>query len=208
VVVLASTPGLVPLAAEVAKALQAPLDLFLLEPLVLAQPRRLEVGAVASGGVLVLDPQIVRAHAVSVASVAEAARTSAWALARLEASYRGEHDEHDLRSQKVIVVVDGRASLFALRMTVAALNRRWVDRVVLASPSMTEATCRALLDETDEVVTALTPELTPDEVATASLAPELAPADIASFLRQCAASSRSDQSRRDGNLRAACETVR
>lgn len=156
VVVLARLPDVVPLAAEVARALRAPLDLFLVRPLVLLESGRLEIGAVASGGVLVLDAETVKTHAIPPATIATAAQAGARALARREHACRGDQGPLDLRHRKVIVVDDGRSGLSALRMTIAALRRRWVDRVVLAAPAMSTAVCGELLDEADEVVTALT----------------------------------------------------
>ncbi len=158
VVVLARQPDVVPLAAEVALALGVPLDLFLVRPLVLFDGRRLEIGVVASGGVLVLDSETVRAHGVSAAAIATAAQAGARALARREQAWRGDQPPLDLRHRKVIVVDDGRSGAPALRMSVAALRRRWVERVVLTAPTMQMVVCDALLVEADEIITALTSE--------------------------------------------------
>src|SRR5687767_4400318 len=107
VVVLARLPGVVPLAAEIAQALQVPLDLFLVRPLVLAEGERREIGVVASGGVLVLDSVVVKGAAIPAATIAAAAQACARELAWSEAAYRGEQPPLDLRHRRVIVVDDG-----------------------------------------------------------------------------------------------------
>jgi len=158
VVVLARLPDVVPLAAEVARTLRAPLDLFLVRSLVLLEGGRLEIGVVASGSILILDSETVRTHGVSAAMIATAAQAGARALARRERAFRGEQAPLDLRHRKVIVADDARSGLAALRMTIAALRRRWVERVVLTAPTMPATVCDALLAEADEIVAALTME--------------------------------------------------
>src|SRR3954447_25237915 len=158
VVVLARTPDLAPLAAEVARSLQAPFDMFLVWPLVTPKPDCLTIGAVASGGILVLDAAAVKAHAVPTATLARVAQARARELGQRERQLRDERAPVDLRHRKVIVVDDGRTDLATWRLTVAALRRHWIASVVVASASMPTATCRALLAEVDEVVAALCDE--------------------------------------------------
>jgi putative phosphoribosyl transferase len=159
VVVLALTTSVRPLAAEVARALQAPLDLFQVWPLVSPRPDCVQIGAVASGGVLILDTAAVRVHAVAPATIARIAQERSRELVRYERALRGDLPPVDVRHRKVIVVDDGRTDLATWRLTAAALKRRWVASVVAASASMPTATCRALLSEIDEVVAALCDDL-------------------------------------------------
>jgi predicted phosphoribosyltransferase len=185
VVVVALRPGVIPLAAEIARSLQAPLDLFLVRPLVIADTRRLEIGAVASGGVLILDKDAIRAHAVPPATIALAAQAVARELDQRERTYRGDHASPDLRNRKIVVVDDGRTDVASLRMAVAALRRCWVERVVLAAPTMTELACRQLLREADEVVAALTDDA-PATDGTWSHGEEISPQETARLLREAA----------------------
>ena len=186
VVVLARLPDVVPLAAEVARTLRAPLDLFLVRPLVLLEGGRLEIGVVASGSILILDSETVRAHGVSAATIATAARAGARALARRERAFRGEQAPLDLRHRKVIVVDDGRSGLAALRMTIAALRRRWVERVVLTAPTMSATVCDALLAEADEIVAALTMEPATGGPSPIADGPPVPAAEIGQLLRRTA----------------------
>lgn len=187
VVVLARIPAVVPLAVEVAQALQAPLDVFLVRPLIVPDKGQREIGIVASGGVLVLDSEAIKARAIPAATIAAAAQAGARELARSEAAYRGEQPAPDLRHRRVIVVDDGRADLSTWRMTIAALKRRWVARVVLAAPTMPIDVCRVLLGEADEIVAALT-----QQPVTASRAPicsddmAMSVSEVAQLLRQMA----------------------
>ena len=189
VVVLALRPGAVPLAAEVARSLQAPLDLFLVRPLVISETQRLEIGAVASGGVLILNPDVIKARAIPPATIARVAQAEARALDRREREHRGEHASPDLRHRMIVVVDDGRAGVAELRMTVAALRRRWVQRVVLAAPTMAELACRQLLREADEVVAALTDDPPLADGVWSDGGDELAPRETARLLREVASSA-------------------
>src|SRR4051812_36529616 len=187
VVVLALRPGAVPLAAEVARSLQAPLDLFLVRPLVVTETQRLEIGAVASGGVLILNSDVIKARAIPPAPIARAAQAEARAVDRRERKHRGEHASPDLRHRMVVVMDDGRAGVAELRMTVAALRRRWVERVVLAAPTMAELACRQLLREADEVVAALTDDPPLADGVWSDDGDEISPRETTRLLREGAA---------------------
>lgn len=175
VVVLALQPGVVPLATEVARALQVPLDLFLVRPLVLPESGRHEIGIIASGGVLVLDSEAVRALGIPAATIATAAQAGARKLARREQACRGEQPQLDLRYRQVVVLHDGALHHATLRMVVTALRRRWTARVILASPTLPIATFRELLAEADEIVTALVEEPAIADRAWADAEAEAAP---------------------------------
>jgi putative phosphoribosyl transferase len=183
VVVLALKAGTVPLAAEVAQQLQAPIDLFLVRPLVVYDRGLLEIGAITSGGVLILDPEAIKAHGIPASSIATAAQTEARELDRRESVYRGGQTPLDLRNRKAIVVDDGHSSASLLRAANAALRRRWTDRVILASPTMPAAVFRELFREADEIVTAVTDQAT-DEPATASDGTAISPAKVSRLLRR------------------------
>src|SRR5690606_2676636 len=122
VVVLAPDPDLAPLADDIARSLEAPRDLFLVWPLVTPGAAGRQIGAVASGGVLVLDAATVRAHAISPATIATVAQARARELAASEREFRGERPPVDLRNRRVIVVDDGRTDLATWRTTVTALQ--------------------------------------------------------------------------------------
>ena len=185
VVVLALSPDTVPFAAGVARALRAPLDLFLVRPLVIHGQRRLKVGAIASGGVLLFDPDVIKGHAIPASQVAEIAQAEARDLAQQESGYRAGLAPLDWRNRKVVIVDTGRSTVSTLSMAIAALRRRWAAGIVLASPTMSAASCRALLREADEVVTAVTDEAA-SEPASRQDGPAVSPAEVGLLLRQCA----------------------
>jgi predicted phosphoribosyltransferase len=185
VVVLALKAGTVPLAAEVAQRLQAPLDLFLVRPLVVYERGLLEIGAIASGGVLILDPDAIKAHGLPASSIATAAQAEARELERHESVYRGGQTPLDLRNHKAIVIDDGCSGASLLRVVSVALRRRWAARVILACPTMPAAVFRELFRDADEIVTAVTDQAT-DERATALDGTPISPAEVSRLLRRSA----------------------
>jgi putative phosphoribosyl transferase len=154
VVVLALSTDAIPVAAEVAQRLEAPWDLFLARELVVAEPERVRIGAVASGGVLILDREAVEAHAIPPSKIVELAQSEARELARIEREQRIVQDPPDLRNSKAILVGDGRIDPPMLRMVVAALRRRWIARVILALPTVTASAYALLREDADAVVSA------------------------------------------------------
>lgn len=158
VIVLALPRGGVPVGYEVAKALGAPLDVFVVRKLGLPWHEELAMGAIASGGVRVLDPDLLRAARVSEADLARVTAAEQAELERRERQYRGDRPFPDLRGKTVILVDDGLATGSTMRAAVAALRQEGPSRIVVAVPVAAPETCDAFGDIADEVVCAETPE--------------------------------------------------
>jgi predicted phosphoribosyltransferase len=158
VLVLALPRGGVPVAFEVASALHAPLDVFLVRKLGVPGHEELAMGAIASGGVRVLNEDVVRALRIPgdvLEAVAEAEQAE---LERRERIYRGDRPPPDVRGRTVILVDDGLATGSTMRAAVAALRRQGPARIVVAVPVGAPETCAEFEREADEVVCARTPE--------------------------------------------------
>lgn len=158
VLVLALPRGGVPVGAEVARALGAPLDVFLVRKLGAPGQPELAMGAVASGGVRVVNTEVVTALGVPP-EVIEAVTREEWLeLRRREREYRGDRPPPDVRNQTVILIDDGLATGASMRAAVAALRRLDPARVVVAVPVAAADTCEMLRGQADEVVCARMPE--------------------------------------------------
>jgi predicted phosphoribosyltransferase len=156
--VLALPRGGVPVAFEVAQALHAPLDLFLVRKLGLPGHEELAMGAIASGGVRVLNEEVVRVLQVPDDVIATVAAVEQQELERRERLYRGERPPVDVCGKTVILVDDGLATGASMRAAVAALRQMGPARVVVAVPVGSAETCHELRREADDVVCAATPE--------------------------------------------------
>lgn len=158
VTVLGLPRGGVPVAYEVARALRVPLDVFIVRKLGVPGFEELAAGAIASGGVRVLNEDVVRAlpnaneiiEAVTAKEVAE--------LERREQRYRGGRLAPELRDRVVILVDDGLATGATMRAAVKALRQRGVKKIVVSVPVGPPETCREIAEEADEIVCAITPE--------------------------------------------------
>jgi putative phosphoribosyl transferase len=158
VIVLALPRGGVPVAYEVALALHAPLDVFLVRKLGLPGHEEYAMGAIATGGVRILDERVVRALGVSEAEIAAVTAAEQRELERRERRYRGDGPPPDVRGRTVLLVDDGLATGSTMLAAVTALRREAAARIVVAVPIAPLETCDALRDVADEVVCALTPE--------------------------------------------------
>lgn len=158
VLVLALPRGGVPVAFEVAQALHAPLDVFLVRKLGVPGHEELAMGAIASGGVLVLNEDVVQALDISEDVIAAVAAKEQQELERRERRYRGDRPAPDVHGQVVILVDDGLATGSTMRAALAALRQQQPARLVVAVPVGAPATCAEFQAETDETVCARTPE--------------------------------------------------
>jgi putative phosphoribosyl transferase len=156
--VFALPRGGVPVGYEVARALGAPLDVFVVRKLGLPGNEELAIGAIAPGGVRVLDGDLLSAVDVSEAEIAAVVDREQRELARREHDYRGGRPLPDVKDGIAIVVDDGLATGATMRAAVLGLRRLSPARVVVAAPVGSQATCRALAAEADEVVCAAAPE--------------------------------------------------
>ena len=158
VIVLALPRGGVPVAAEVAKELAAPLDVFVVRKLGVPGHEELAMGAIASGGVLVLDDGVLRWLGISEEQVQRALTRELDELRRREAAYRNGRPLPDLKGKTVILVDDGLATGASMQAAARAVRRHQPARVVIAVPVASRATCDQFRDDVDEVVCAVTPE--------------------------------------------------
>jgi putative phosphoribosyl transferase len=158
VLVLALPRGGVPVAFEVARTLHAPLDVFVVRKLGLPDHEEFAMGAIASGGVRILDQRVIGAFGVSREEIAEVTATEQRELERRELLYRGDRPPLDVAGRTVILVDDGLATGSTMLAAVTALRQENAARVVAAVPIAPPETCDAFRDVADEIVCAMTPE--------------------------------------------------
>jgi len=158
VLVLALPRGGVPVAFEVARALRAPLDVFLVRKLGLPGREELAIGAIAPGGVRVLNRDVVRALGIPQSVIDEVAAQEQQELERRLRLYRDDRPAPDVRGRTVILVDDGLATGSTMRAAVAALRQQHPARIVVAAPVGAADTCAEFQHEADEAVCARTPE--------------------------------------------------
>jgi putative phosphoribosyl transferase len=158
VVVLALPRGGVPVAFEVARRLEAPLDLFLVRKLGTPGHRELAMGAIASGGVRVLNDDVVRWYGIAQGDIDAVAQEEERELLRRELAYREGRDPVPVDGRVAILVDDGLATGSTMRAAVKAVRQRDPSRVVVAVPVGARDTCDELSAIADEVVCVGTPE--------------------------------------------------
>lgn len=156
--VLALPRGGVPVAYEVARALRAPLDIFLVRKLGVPGHEELAMGAIAAGGVRILNQEVVQMLDITDDQIAAVAAAEERELNRRNREYRGERGAPELRGRVVILVDDGLATGSTMRAAAAAVRSQSPARLIVAAPVGAEETCAALRGEVDEVVCARTPE--------------------------------------------------
>jgi predicted phosphoribosyltransferase len=156
--VLALPRGGVPVASEVARALGAPLDVFLVRKLGVPGHKELALGAIATGGVLLLNEEIVRGLGIPPRVIDRVAAEERAELERRESAYRDDRPPPEVRDRIVILIDDGLATGASMRAAVAALRQMRPARIVVAVPIAAPSTCEEFQDEVDEVVCARTPE--------------------------------------------------
>ena len=158
VVVLGLVRGGVPVAAAVARELRAPLDVFAVRKLGVPWQPELAFGAVASGGVRVLNRDVMEALPLPRSVVEEIADREEEALRTRERALRGDRRPIDVQGRVAVLVDDGIATGSSMRAAVEALRRLEPKTIVVAVPVAPKDTCRALAREVDAIVCARTPE--------------------------------------------------
>jgi predicted phosphoribosyltransferase len=158
VVVLALPRGGVPVAYEVALALDAPLDVFPVRKLGVPGRAELAMGAVAAGGVRIINWGVVQALNIPAARIEAVSAAEERELARRAVAYRGTLPDFDVRDRTVILVDDGLATGSTMRAAIASLRQQLPQRLVAAIPVAAEHASADLCREVDEVVCVLTPE--------------------------------------------------
>ncbi len=158
VLVLGLPRGGVPVAFEVAKALNLPLDICLVRKLGVPGHKELAMGAIAMGGVMVLNDEVIKWRRISRQAIDAVARRERLELGRRDRLYRGDRPIPDLRNRTVILIDDGIATGSTLRAAIAALRKLQPKSIVVAVPVAPPSTCNQLQAEVDEVVCLRTPE--------------------------------------------------
>jgi putative phosphoribosyl transferase len=157
VIVLALPRGGVPVGYEVAKALGAPLDVFVVRKIGVPGHEELAMGAIATGGLLVLDRGVVRTLGISQEQIERVVAAELRELERREAAYRDGREPPQLEGKTVILVDDGLATGSTMRAAALAVRQANPARIVVAVPVAAPETCDEFRDVVDEIVCGLTP---------------------------------------------------
>ena len=158
VLVLGLPRGGVPVAFEIAVALDAPLDVFVVRKLGLPGHEEFGIGAIASGGVRVVDESVLRAYGVDSRTLEEITEREQRELERRERRYRDDRPFPAIQDRVVILVDDGLATGSTMRAAVAALRAEGPREIVVAVPVGAPETCSAMARLADDVVCLMTPE--------------------------------------------------
>lgn len=157
VVVLALPRGGVPVAFEVARVLHAPLDIFVVRKLGTPGQKELAMGAIARGGVRVLNDDVVRLLRIPDEVIDSVAAQEQQEMERRERDYRGDRPAPHLADRTIILVDDGLATGSTMHAAVAALRQQRPARIVVAVPVAPPSTRREFDEEVDDVVVACEP---------------------------------------------------
>jgi putative phosphoribosyl transferase len=157
IVVLGLPRGGVPVAEQVARALAAPLGVFIVRKIGVPGQPELAMGAIGSGGVRVVNESVRRAAGVSEEEFERVAEEEGRKLQEREAAYAGERPELDLAGKTVILVDDGIATGATMRVAIKALRRLGPKKLIVAVPVAPPETCDVLAGEVDELVCPLRP---------------------------------------------------
>jgi putative phosphoribosyl transferase len=158
VMVLALPRGGVPVGYEIARALDAPLDVFLVRKLGVPGHEELGFGALATGGWRVLNDAVVGGLGIDRTTIERVTAREASELDRRDRAYRGDRPPPTLAGREVIVVDDGLATGSTMRVAVEAIRAQQPARIVIAAPVAARDTCDSLREIADEVVCLATPE--------------------------------------------------
>jgi putative phosphoribosyl transferase len=156
--VLALPRGGVPVGFEVARALRLPLDVFIVRKLGVPGFEELAMGALASGGVRVLNLGVLKECRDADAVLATVTSREAAEIERREQAYRAGRPARELAGKSVILVDDGLATGATMRAAVTALRQRQVGRILVAVPVGAPEVCAALAAEADDAVWLIAPE--------------------------------------------------
>ena len=158
VLVLGLPRGGVPVAYEVAQTLKAPLDLMLVRKLGVPGHAELAMGAIATGGIRVLNTEVIEELGISDAAIERVTAREQQELQRRDQVYRGHRPPPDMEGRCVILVDDGLATGATMRSAIAAVRQQQPAQLVVAVPVAPPHTVAVLREEADEVVCPATPE--------------------------------------------------
>jgi putative phosphoribosyl transferase len=157
VIVLGLPRGGVVVAYEVAQKLGLPLDIFLVRKLGVPGYEELAMGAIASGGIRVMNDDVLRMVNISQSAIEAAVKKEGQELERREKAYRGNRPRLDVRDKKLILVDDGLATGATMRAAVAALRKQRPRQIIIAVPTASPDTCEDFRAEVDDIICAMTP---------------------------------------------------
>ncbi|AFM23227.1 phosphoribosyltransferase [Desulfomonile tiedjei] len=157
-VVLALPRGGVPVAYEIAEALNASLDVFVVRKLGVPTHEELAMGAIASRGTLIVNRNVVEAFGIDESRLEQVAQRELMELTRREKAYRGEREPLAVKGKKVILVDDGLATGASMRAAIAALKTLSPASLIVAVPTGPRDVCRKIEGEVDELVCLTQPE--------------------------------------------------
>jgi putative phosphoribosyl transferase len=155
--ILALPRGGVPVAFEIAQALRAPLDVFLVRKLGVPGQEELAMGAVASGNVRILQSDVLEAFGISHSALEAATLQEMNEIARRERLYRGDRPSPQVRDRTIILVDDGLATGSTMRAAIAALKQQHPERITVAVPVAAREACAEFESEVDEIICLRTP---------------------------------------------------
>jgi predicted phosphoribosyltransferase len=158
VIVIGLPRGGVPVALEVAKALHAPLDVVVVRKLGVPGWEELAMGAIATGGVRVMNEDVLRSGRIPARSIEAVVKEQTTELHRRELAYRGHSAPPDVRHKVVILVDDGIATGATIRAAATAIRQLSPSRIVIAAPVGAPDTCEALKDVADEIIVPSQPD--------------------------------------------------
>lgn len=157
--VLGLPRGGVPVAYEVAKALKAPLDVYVVRKLGTPGQEELAMGAIATGGVRVLNQSVIEALQISEEAIETETRNESQEVERRERRYRGERPPLDVSNRPVLLIDDGIATGSTIKAAIAALKKQKAGRIVVGVPVAPAATIEELKKEVDEVICVSAPKI-------------------------------------------------
>lgn len=158
VLVLGLPRGGVPVAYEVAQALQAPLDVCLVRKLGVPNHQELAMGAIAVGGVRILNPEVIQQLGISAEAIERVTAMEATELARRDRLFRGDRPPPEIRDRRVILIDDGIATGATLRAAIATLQQQQPQQLIVAVPVAPPETCDQLSQQVDQVICLITPD--------------------------------------------------
>lgn len=158
VLVLGLPRGGIPVAYQIAKALHVPLEVWLVRKLGVPGQEELAMGAIATGGVTVLNQEILEAMHISPESLQRVTAIEQVELERRDRAYRGDRPFPPISEQTIILVDDGIATSSTLRAAILALQQHHPKAIVVAAPVAPASVCETLQNVVDEVVCLMTPE--------------------------------------------------
>jgi putative phosphoribosyl transferase len=158
VIVLGLPRGGVPVAFEVAKKLHAPLDVIVVRKLGVPGWEELAMGAIASGGVRVLNEQVIRAYRIGPDAVEGAVAVQTRELQRREQAYRGHSGVPEIKGKIILLIDDGIATGSTIRAAVQALRQQDPKKIVIAVPTASSDSCAMLEPMVDELISLMVPE--------------------------------------------------